>query len=80
MATALIDGSIVRRSRESTNSGSVTRVPDVKFVISTSSKEIAAAITIAPRIDGPISGSVMRRSTIDGVAPRSRAACSTAGS
>ena len=56
VATAFTDGSIVRRSRDSTNSGSVCVVPEVKLVISTSSKEIANATTIAPRIEGATSG------------------------
>ncbi len=52
-------------------------MPDVKLVISTSSKEIANATTIAPRIEGATKGKVILRNTLEGVAPRSRAACST---
>ena len=78
VATAFTDGSIVRRSRDSTNSGSVCvrprrEVRDQHLVEGDRERDHHRAEDRRARS----AGSVIRRSTICGVAPRSRAACST---
>jgi hypothetical protein len=75
-----IDGSIVRRSRDQMRSGSVEFDPMTKNVITNSSKESANARQLAPRRIGQIWGSVTFRKTRSGLAPRSAAASSRAGS
>ena len=76
----LIEGSIVRRRRDQMKSGSVGFEPTTKKVMMNSSKERAKARQVAPTRIGQIWGSVTRRKTFIGLAPRSAAASSRAGS
>ena len=76
----LIDGSTVRRRLDQMNMGSVESDPITKNVMMNSSNERAKASAVAPARIGQIWGSVTRRKTTHGEAPRSAADSSSARS
>ena len=75
-----MDGSTVRRRLDQMNIGSVESDPITKNVMMNSSNESAKASAVAPTSSGQICGSVTRRKTTHGEAPRSEADSSRAGS
>ena len=69
-------GGAPTRAAPQTNKGKVVRDPELKYVTTKSSIEIAKQSNIAARIAGAISGSVTLRNVAHSLAPRSIAASS----
>ena len=65
-------GGAPTRAEPHTNSGNVTSLPELKYVTTKSSTEIAKQSSSDAKTAGAISGSVTLRNVVHSFAPRSR--------